>query len=111
MSRGMVAAQINLTPVAEPESLVAADQGRNQGVLDQPRPDYDALGVRLGGFLVFPRIDLGGGFSSNAYLSRVEEGDGFAEAAPGVRAQSGWSRHAARAVARAQQRGSSWAGA
>jgi hypothetical protein len=70
------------------------DRGRNVSVLSRPRPDYDPLGIRAGGFMIYPRLDLGGGFSDNIYLSEGEKtADAFALIAPSVRAQSDWSRH------------------
>lgn len=70
------------------------DRDRNVSVTERPRPDYDALGIRSGGFLLFPRIELGAGYSSNIYLSEANEIDApFGEATASIRANSDWSRH------------------
>ncbi|PSJ38275.1 outer membrane beta-barrel protein [Allosphingosinicella deserti] len=71
------------------------DRDRNVSVTERPRPDYDALGIRAGGFLVYPRAEVGTGFTDNVYLSEgSSESDGYLLLAPSVRAQSDWSRHA-----------------
>ncbi|QAY77478.1 outer membrane beta-barrel protein [Sphingosinicella sp. BN140058] len=71
------------------------DRDRNVSVSERPRPEYDALGLRAGGFLIYPRAEIGAGFTDNVYLSESSSGsDGYALLAPSVRAQSDWSRHA-----------------
>lgn len=70
------------------------DRGRNVSVVEQSRPDYDALGIRAGGVLIYPRIDFGLGFSNNVYLTDGgEESDGYASIAPSLRVRTDWSRH------------------
>ncbi|MEM9989565.1 MAG: outer membrane beta-barrel protein, partial [Pseudomonadota bacterium] len=78
---------------------------RNISVLERPRPDYEAPGVRAGQFIVRPRLDLGVGATSNAFaVSNLpasegldafeEEGDIYIVARPSVGVESTWSRHA-----------------
>lgn len=76
------------------------DRDRNVSVRERPRPDYDALGIRQGGFLVYPRLDLGIGFDNNIFLSEDEPtGAVYGVVEPGVRVQSDWARHSLSASA------------
>lgn len=70
------------------------DRGRNVSVSERARPDYDAIGIRLGGFNAFPRLDVGAGGTSNLYLtSDGEDTKAFVYARPSFRIASDWSRH------------------
>src|SRR5579872_3587188 len=40
-------------------------RGKNVSVMERPRPDYEAIGVILGGFTVYPKIEIDGTASSN----------------------------------------------
>jgi hypothetical protein len=78
----------------EPSLPPGYDRGRNVSVQERPRPDYDALGIRVGSVLVYPRLDVGGGYSDNIFLSESDRtGAVYAVVAPSVRANSNWSRH------------------
>ncbi len=88
------AAQAQETVLVAPPALPDYDRGRNVSVVEQPRPDYDAIGVRRGSFLIYPRLDLSGGASDNVYLTSDRNiSDVFAVVAPSVYATSDWSRH------------------
>lgn len=69
----------------------------NVAVLDRARPDFDARGIRAGGFLVRPRIDLGVETTDNVFATERDEVD---DVVYGARAQvdvdSQWSRHGLR---------------
>lgn len=84
----------------EPTLPADYDRGRNVSVMERPRPDYDALGIRAGSFIVSPRIDLGIGFNDNIFLTE-EDGisDGYAIVRPSLRVNSDWSRHQLSATA------------
>lgn len=70
------------------------NRGRNISVADQSRPDYTALGVDLGGFKLYPRIEAGAGVTSNTYLTREDEnGSLFLYQQGSARLTSQWSRH------------------
>lgn len=80
-----------LVEVTVPDNF---DRGRNQSVLEHPRPDYDALPIPVGSFQVFPRIEVGAGASDNVYQTNDNKrADVFAYAKPAVVAQSNWSLH------------------
>ena len=83
-------ATVALTPL-----LAAAQEAdiRNQSVQDRPRPDYDALGIRRGVFLIYPQVDAGLTYDSNIFADDSDEEDLILSVAPSVTAQSQWSRH------------------
>jgi hypothetical protein len=75
---------------------------RAVAVRDRPQAAYDALGIRTGGFTVFPRLQLDVIQDDNVFAN-----DDAAQAAttfrlrPEIVATSNWSRHALQAHARA----------
>jgi hypothetical protein len=69
-------------------------RGQNIGVLERPRPDYEAEGLRTGGFVVYPRINLGIGHSNNVYGQKIDKvGDAYAASDINVDITSDWTRH------------------
>ncbi len=78
---------------------VGAEAVRGETVLDRPRPDYDALGLRIGGFDLFPSVEVGHRWDDNIYRidnERAEdatESDWISFAQPRLRALSRWSNH------------------
>ena len=70
------------------------DRGQNTGVLDRPRPEYEAAGIRLGGFLLHPRIEASSGFSDNVYQALPRDSDAYFDFAPSLQLASSWSRNA-----------------
>ncbi|MDX3909290.1 MAG: outer membrane beta-barrel protein [Sphingobium sp.] len=87
-------AQIEASPLIPATLPDGFDKGRNVSVTERPRPDYDPLGVNLGSFMLFPKVETGVGLTSNVFLTNGnEESDGFAVFNPSVRARSEWDRH------------------
>ncbi|MGF1456312.1 MAG: outer membrane beta-barrel protein [Alphaproteobacteria bacterium] len=76
----------------------------NQSVARRSRPEYDALGLRLGSFTLFPSVEAGIGFDSNVFQANDEESDFFYGIAPRVTLVSNWSRHQVVATAGARSR-------
>lgn len=74
---------------------------RAVAVRDRPQPAYDALGIRTGGFTVFPQLTFDVVHDDNVFAS-----DDAPQAAttlrlqPEIVARSNWSRHALQAHAR-----------
>ena len=65
---------------------------RDVSVLDRPHPEYDALGVRQGGFLIFPKLETSLDGDDNIYgTTRGKASDGIFEAKGSVDARSQWS--------------------
>ncbi|NJO55628.1 MAG: outer membrane beta-barrel protein [Rhodospirillales bacterium] len=68
---------------------------RGETVLSRVRPEYDPLGVRLGSFYLFPRLDIYQSFNDNVFASENDEDSDFiANIVPGLALQSDWGRHA-----------------
>jgi hypothetical protein len=60
----------------------------------RPNPEYDALGVHLGGFTAYPRLTVTTNFDDNIYAQPTKTGGVFLNIAPSVNFVSNWSRHA-----------------
>ena len=74
-----VAAVAAPTGGAEAQSLVPRDVERGITVGTRPRPDFDPLGVRLGGFRLDASLEAGLGWDSNLLgTSRNRVSDGYA---------------------------------
>lgn len=87
-------AQTDASTLIDPTVPQGFDRGRNVSVLEQPRPDYDPLGIQVGSFLAFPTLQTAAGYTSNVFL--VENGaqsDGFVDIRPGIGINSDWSQH------------------
>jgi len=76
------------------------NRGRNVSVLQRERPDYQAIGIRTGGFTVFPRVEAGAEYTSNVYKTDTNvKGDVYAVVNPSLQALSNWGRHQLQAEA------------
>jgi hypothetical protein len=66
-----------------------------QDVLQRARPDYDALGIRAGSFLILPSADVIESWDSNVYATPTRDSsDTFTTVQPQVIAASDWNNHA-----------------
>jgi hypothetical protein len=75
---------------------------KNVSVRQRPRPDYEAIGIKTGGFTVYPRVTLSAERDDNIYATAIdEESDTIWRVKPEVAARSNWSRHALGAYASA----------
>jgi hypothetical protein len=54
---------------------------------------YAALGIRAGSFLLFPSLDLSGGFTTNPERGPGGSGSSYFVVAPELKVQSDWERH------------------
>jgi hypothetical protein len=74
---------------------VTGDRGRNTGVLDRPRPEYDAAPIRVGAFEWAPRLTTR--IESNSNVLYADSGraksDTIITLAPTIDLNSTWSRH------------------
>jgi len=76
--------------VAAPEQPLA----RGQRVTERPRPEYDARGVRLGTFFLYPRVELDELFNDNVFATNSNKSSDFITAvSPTLELRSNWSRH------------------
>ena len=85
----MLAVATSATAVAQ------IDIPRGATVLDRSRVDYDPLGIRLGGFLLFSEIGIEQAYDSNIFAEpENEEADLFTTIRPEFLLESQWPRHA-----------------
>ena len=85
-------------PAGQFESLFSRD--RNTSVLQRERPEYDPQGIRAGGFIIRPKLDLGIGYSDNVFAidsntnaAFSDREDFFFVLRPELTAESNWNRH------------------
>ncbi|WP_029910575.1 outer membrane beta-barrel protein [Caulobacter sp. UNC358MFTsu5.1] len=75
---------------------------RNVTVRERPRPDYEAKGIKAGGFTVYPRVTGSVERNDNIYATAIaEQDDTIWRVKPEVAIRSDWSRHALGAFASA----------
>jgi len=78
----------------------AATGPLSETVFSRARPDYDPLGVRMGGFLVQPSLALSGTYDSNVFAVQSGQpgvpvkGDFFLTAIPAIGVKSDWNQDA-----------------
>lgn len=69
-------------------------RSRNTAVSARPRPDYEAPGIRAGGFLVYPRVELSAETNDNIYATSANTvDDTILHVRPEVAIESDWSRN------------------
>jgi hypothetical protein len=67
---------------------------RDVSVRERPRPDYEAAGIPLGAFMMYPRIEGDVEYDDNIFaLTNHKVGDTIYQAKPDVVVQSTWSRN------------------
>ena len=75
-------------------TVIAQELRRGAGVLDRPKPELDPLGVRAGGFLIFPKVELGTTYDDNVFATENnKEGDFLFQVLPTVTVESDFNRH------------------
>ncbi|CAN5416373.1 outer membrane beta-barrel protein [soil metagenome] len=67
-------------------------RNRNVAVQDRPRPEYDALGIRTGSALIYPKLEVSGEYNDNIYAtSSGEQSDEVLHVRPEIFAETTWS--------------------
>jgi len=61
----------DMTPFMDSTIPFMYDRGRNIGVLDRTRPEYEAAGMPAGAFTIYPQMTLGAGFTDNVYQTET----------------------------------------
>jgi hypothetical protein len=78
-----------------PFQAFAQDATQSVSVRDRPRPEYDPLGMRFGGFDLNANLALGATSTDNLFATEnLEQDDIYYTVNPNVRLSSHWSRHA-----------------
>ena len=86
--------------VAQQADLFARD--RNVAVTQRGRPELEALGIRAGTMMVYPKLQGDLGYDSNVRADENgENSDTYARFTPSVDVESDWSRHSLRGSAEA----------
>jgi hypothetical protein len=99
----MAMAQRETSVLIEPIVPPDYDRGRNVSVLERERPDYQPIGIRRGGFLIYPSLRTEVGVTDNVLLSATNrDADAWISVEPSIAANSDWSRHQIRATASGQ---------
>ena len=87
-------------PAAEGDPLLFQIEDLDP-VIDNRRPSrlfrnepFDPVGIRIGSFILFPELELGGAYLSNVFRAPNASGDVAADVKPAVRFVSNWSTHA-----------------
>jgi hypothetical protein len=73
----------------------SAEVNQVVSVRDRPRPEFDPLGIRLGGFTLNGQVDLSATNTDNLFASAsgAEQDDVIFLVSPSVRLRSDWPRH------------------
>jgi hypothetical protein len=79
--------------LADDDVIAPHDPNDNVEVQKRARPEYDAHGLRVGSFLLYPSLTAGVGYADNVYNAPTATGDYFYTLAPEARLESSWSRH------------------
>lgn len=88
----MAAAQ-STAPISDTAIPLLYDRGRNTGVLDRARPEFEATGMPAGSFTLYPKVTLGAGATDNIYQSTTGgKSDASLSVDPRLTLQSNWSR-------------------
>ncbi|GGD04599.1 outer membrane beta-barrel protein [Pyruvatibacter mobilis] len=96
---------VAVSPMAGQFALAQQVPERGVGVADRTRPDYDPVGVRAGGFVVYPSVTTSAEYTDNLFADPAnEQDDTLLMVAPEVRVESRWSRHALNLQAEAASR-------
>lgn len=95
MQAASAEAQVVSTRIFDTTIPITYDRGRNESVVDRPRPAWAPIGFRLGGVVLNPFLDVSLGYDDNVYQTENDEkGDGLLTVAPRLVLTSDWSRHA-----------------
>ncbi len=77
----------------------AQESGEPVAVFERPREAFDAKGLDLGGFRLFPRLSVSETYDDNVFADESGEEDDFiTSVAASLVARSEWSRHSLRVV-------------
>lgn len=91
---GLVGGLLVLCPHPAAAQDAMFKRGENVGVLERPRPGYEALGIRAGGFIVYPSLTLRAEYDDNLFARPEAESDTIITTTPSLEVRSDWGRHA-----------------
>jgi hypothetical protein len=74
--------------------VAAQEPDPNVPVTARPRPDYDPLGIRAGGFLIYPSTSVSSSYNDNILATNDDEEDDFIFVmSPQIAVRSNFPRH------------------
>jgi hypothetical protein len=76
-----------------PQIAQQLDVQQDVGVLDRLRPAYDAKGIPIGGFRLFPQLEVSSAYDDNVYLLPSAASDEVFSEIGSARLVSEWGRH------------------
>jgi len=89
-------------PTAGP-TTAPGEVERGETVMSRARPDYDPIGLRLGGFLLYPELAVQESYDRNIFATPTNERSDFITAIePSLNLKSNWNNHALNFKADAQ---------
>ena len=93
-SGGPTLPPIPVPPAPRKAAPTADEVQRGDTVLSRPRPDFDPIGVRVGGFILYSDVDVQGSYNSNVfYTQNNAKGDFITAVNPSVDLKSNWNVH------------------
>lgn len=82
-------------PRTSQDAQMSAEPERGETVLTRRRPEYDPIGVRMGGFMLYPELGLQQSYNSNIFAtSSNEQSDFITSVEPSLDLRSNWNNHA-----------------
>lgn len=82
-------------PRSSQDAQSPIDVERGETVMGRRRPDYDPVGVRMGGFMLYPELGLQESFNSNIFAAAADEKSDFITSIePSLDLRSNWNNHA-----------------
>ena len=77
-------------PTQQPAAGTPLERG--ESVLDRPRPEYDPLGIRLGSFFLYPKLELDELYNDNIFATQSSaKSDFITVASPTLDLRSNWA--------------------
>jgi hypothetical protein len=91
----VVAPPIAPTEPSQRPETVGRPLERGESVLDRPRPEYDPLGLRLGSFFLYPKLEVDELYNTNVFATASNRKNSFVTVvSPTLDLRSNWSQHA-----------------
>lgn len=84
-----------LPAVASAQSSSFFDRTVNTPVASRSHPEYEALGIDLGGFTMYPKLSVAAGYDDNIYGTEDKTGSALVTTAPSLEFASNWGRNSA----------------
>jgi len=91
---GIVTLGTAMVVLSGPGPVHSQDPDPNVSVTDRPRPAYDPLGLRAGGYLIFPSLTVSEIYDDNVFADSEDEDEDFiTRFQPNINFNSNFPRH------------------